>query len=355
MKTPLALILVSLVATAALAFDLGNDIPLANTTGVQTKPLLALTPGGVVAVWQESGLRSGLMAGGATIDNSRVSTLLDHAPAAAALATLGAESLAVWADAAKIAAIRLDGRGVPIGDPFVVANADASDLAAAAGEERYLIAWPGHFGEVWAVIVARSGSILLPPMPVTTQSTDTIASLHVAPNGDEFAITWTAGRRVFATVLSGSGVPRSFLPVQLTTNGGASDVASNGADFFAVWARSDNSGLGGRVVDANGKVGDEFALTTSPDNVPRVSWDGSAYAVAFARRAERNATTILFTVVQRFAANGAMIESTSTAYQGEPVLTALAGHLAIAYSNGPSIVVRFAEASLPRVRRRAKV
>src|SRR5205085_9374460 len=162
----------------------------------------------------------------------------------------GAESLAVWADAAKITAVRLDGRGVPIGDSFVAAKAEAAELAAAAGDERYLVAWPGRFGEVWAVILARRGSVLLPPMPVTTQSTDTVSSLHVASSGDEFAISWTAGRRVFATVVSGSGVPRSFLPVQMTANGGASDVASNGEDFFAVWARADSSGLGARGVKA---------------------------------------------------------------------------------------------------------
>jgi len=213
MKTPLALILVFFLASAALAFDLGSDIPLTTTTGVQAKPLLALTPGGVVAVWEENGLRSGLMAGGTSIEGGRVSTLLDHAPAAAALATLGAESLAVWADGAKITAVRLDGRGVPIGDPFVAANAMTTELAAAAGDERYLIAWPGMFGEVWAVILSRSGSVLLPPMPVTTQSTDVITSLHVASNGDELAIAWTAGRRVLVTVVSGSGVPRTFLPV----------------------------------------------------------------------------------------------------------------------------------------------
>src|SRR5436305_14847710 len=145
MKTPLAPIFVFFLATAALGFDLGSDILLTTSTGVQSKPLLALTPGGVVAVWEESGLRSGLMAGGTPIDGTRVSTLLDHAPAAAALATLGAESLAVWADAAKLTAVRLDGRGVPIGDPFVAANAEAVELAAAAGDERYLVTWPGRF------------------------------------------------------------------------------------------------------------------------------------------------------------------------------------------------------------------
>jgi len=68
MKTPLVLILVFFLASAALAFDLGSDIPLTTTTGVQARPLLALTPGGVVAVWEENGLRSGLMAGGTSID-----------------------------------------------------------------------------------------------------------------------------------------------------------------------------------------------------------------------------------------------------------------------------------------------
>lgn len=354
MKTPLCLLLVSLLATAALAGELGSDIQLtANAATPQSRPLIALTPGGVVALWQDGGgLKSGLMAGQTPIEDARVSTLLDHAPAAAALATLGAESLAVWADGAKIIAVRLDGRAVPIGDPFVAANAETSQVAVAAGDERYLVAWPGRFGEVWAVVLSRNGGVLLPPMPVTTQSTDTISSLHAASNGDGFAIAWTAERRVFATLLSASGVPRSFLPIQMTANGGPSDVASNGSDFFVVWARPNENGLGARIME-EGTVSEEISLTRDADNIPRIAWDGSTYAVAFARRIQRNATTIFFTLVQSFGANGFLVDSTSTVFEGEPVLTTGGGKVAIAYAANGRIVVRFADAARPLVRRRA--
>jgi hypothetical protein len=332
--SPLALLL-ALVLTPPV--DLGSG----------SAPAIVQTDAGALVAWRDNGLKVAL-AGGAT------ATLLDHDPAAHALATIGAESLAVWADGAKLTAVRLDGRGVPIGEPFTIANTTTAQVAAVADGPRYVVAWPGLFGDIWALILDRNGGIFLPPMPVTTQSTDTPTSLHVASNGDTFLLAWTAGRRVFAHLVDINGVPRSFLPVQVTGVGGPSDVASNGRDFLVVWQRTPNGvGLGARAVLADGEVGDELLLTTGTDGEPRIAWDGSAYAVALGSIVQAGPHTVPLLMVERFGANGFPIESTSTVPPAGHAIAARAGRIALSWEQGGRVVVAFADAAPLPSRRRA--
>ena len=332
--SPLALLL-ALVLTPPV--DLGSG----------SVPAIVQTDAGALVAWRDNALKVAL-AGGST------ATLFDRDPAAHALATIGAESLAVWADGARLTAIRLDGRGVPIGESFTIANTTTAQVAAVADGERYVVAWPGVFGDIWALILDRNGGIVLPPTPVTTQSTDTPTSLHVASNGDAFLITWTVGRRVFAQLVDINGVPRSFLPVQVASVGGPSDVVSNGRDFLVVWQRAPNGfGLGARAVLADSEVGDELLLTTGTDGEPRVAWDGSAYAVAFGSIVQFGSRSIPMLMVERFGANGFPIESTSTVLPSGHAIAARAGRIAVSYVAGGRVVVVFADAAPLPSRRRA--
>src|ERR1051325_498336 len=312
-----------------LALFLGLPLPLAPGSA----PAVVQTDAGALLAWLDNSLKTTLAGTG------RITTLLDHNPAAFALATHGPESLAVWADGAKLTAIRLDGRGVPIGEPFTVANTTTTQVAVAADGERYVIAWPGLFGDIWALVIDRDGGIVLPPMPVTTQSTDTPSSLRVASNGESFLITWNAGRRVFAQLVDDNGVPRMFLPMLVTNPGGSPDVASNGRDFFVVWHRAPNPGLGAAEVSADGEVGDELQLTTGTDGEPRVTWDGYAYAVAYNTLVRFGSREVPQMIVARFGANGYLLESASTGALGEKSIAARNGRIALSYVEVSTVMV----------------
>jgi hypothetical protein len=332
-----------MVLLFALVF--GLPIPL----GSGAAPTVVQTDAGALVAWRDDALKITLAGTGLN------TTLLDHTPAAYALATHGPESLAVWADGAKLTAIRLDGRGVPIDDPFTIANTTTTQVAAAADGERYVVAWPGLFGDIWALVLNRDGGIVLPPMPVTTQSSDTPASLHVASNGESFLITWTAGRRVFAQLVDDSGVARTFLPTLVTNTGGPSDLASNGREFFIVWQRAPNGfGIGGTAVAADGTVGDELQLTEGTDGLPRVAWDGSAYAVAYNTIAHFGSREVPLMIIARFGANGFPLESSSIgAVLGEKAIAARNGRIALAYVETGTVTLAFADAAPVTSRRRA--
>ncbi|MBV9496824.1 MAG: hypothetical protein JOZ54_21460 [Acidobacteria bacterium] len=333
-----------MILTLLLALVFSNPLLL----GTGSTPEIAQTDAGSVVLWKDNSLKVTL--GGSNV----TTTLLDRNPAAYAIATRGPESVAVWADGAKISAVRLDGRGVPIGDPKTIATTTTAQVAIASNGDRYLVAWSGLFGDIWALILDANGSLFLPPTPVTTQTIDTPTYVHVASNGDEFLISWTADRRVFAHLVGDNGFPHTFLPVQMTSVGGPSDVASNGHDFLVVWQRPPfGVGIGARAMFANGAVSDEMLLTQGTDGEPRIAWDGAAYSVLFDSIVRSGSRDIPVRILQRFTATGSTIETASGPFGVTHAIAARNGRIAVATADSANVYLSYVDALPVPSRRRA--
>jgi hypothetical protein len=147
------------------------------------------------------------------------------------------------------------------------------------------------FAQRIGIAGAVGGPVAISPSEMPT------GNPRIAWNGSEWLVAfnelislnlqWPAFRgNVFVERLS-SALAVADTPIALTASTDTDEssplVATNGRDFLVVWTRRwANGGVAGRLVRADGSLGDRFALTTDTADARAIVWDGTRYVVAYA-------------------------------------------------------------------------
>ena len=235
-----------------------------------------------------------------------------------AVASFGDYALVVWTQAdGAVMAKRVRPDGVTAGLVRRIGSNATGPVAIAAASDRYFVTWGGTLGEVYAAIVSDVGNPLVPAMPVTTQSPSQspsgIDEIAASASENGFAAVWHvwSERKVFAITVAESGVPASMTPLLVSDDGLFPDITSNGDSFFTAWMDG-NGLLRARTLTVERELGRVRSLGVG--QAPRISWDGFAYIVAFARVVHPRpgfAFPVLF--VTRVNAYGGVIETLAQA------------------------------------------
>ena len=265
---PLVLLVALVLALPVLADPFGPPVKV----GPESVPhaQVASMPSGPLAVWVDTS--------GVVKANDRVVTSGAVRPA---VASIGDFALVVWTQTnGAVMARRLNADGSPAGIARRIGGSAAGAVAIAAAGDRYLVAWPGTLGAIHAAVVSPLGIVLVPAMPVTTQSSAQITEISAAASADGFAIVWhdIGQLEVYGVTLDANAVPVSMTPFLLSDHGAFPDVASDGNEFFAVWAFG---AVEGRTFQVDGGI--SALRTIDEGHGPRIAWDGFAYAIGYAR------------------------------------------------------------------------
>lgn len=334
-----------LLALPAFADPFGP--PVRFTENSASRAEVASMATGPLAVWLE--------ASGAVRANGH---LVTDAAVELGVASAGESALVAWTQADGSVLVmrrRADGTAGGIARKIGSNASGEVAVAAAAAENRYLVAWTGSLGEIYAALVSGHGVPVMPAMPVTTQSSSTIAEVAAAASTDGFAIVWhdLPARKVFATTLDVGGLPVSMTPLLLSENGGFPDVASDGNVFFTAW------GIGtiyARTLTVDRELGRVRNVTAG--SAPRIAWDGFAYGMAFVRPVSPRpgfSFPVLMTI--RVTVHGTIVEYLSLANQllpGAWDVDAVPGRVDLIMGAG-GVAVESAIVREPRLRERVRM
>ena len=298
---PLGIPALFLIAATAFADPFETPTQLSPTSAADAE--VTATAEGPLAIWIDGD--------GEMRANGRFVT---DAAVRGAVASFGDYALVVWTQAdGAVMAKRVRPDGVTAGLVRRIGSNATGPVAIAAASDRYFVTWGGTLGEVYAAIVSDVGSALVPAMPMTTQSPSMIDEIAAAASEDGFAAVWHvwSERKVFAITAAESGVPTSMTLLLVSEDGLFPDITSNGDSFFT--ALMDGYGmLRARTLTVERDLGRVRWLGVGM--APRISWDGFAYVVAFAREVHPRpgfAFPVLF--VTRVNAYGGVIETLTQA------------------------------------------
>ncbi|HEV7241326.1 MAG TPA: hypothetical protein VGQ36_18990 [Thermoanaerobaculia bacterium] len=271
---PLEILFLFLLAATALADPLEAPVQLAPTSAAHVE--VTATAVGPLAIWiRDDGV---MKAQGRYVTNTAVR---------GAVASFGDYALVVWTRAdGAVMAVRVRPDGMTAGVVRRIGSNATGPIAIAAASDRYFVTWAGTLGEVYAAIVSDVGNPLVPAMPLTTQSPSMINEIAAAASENGFAAVWHvwSEKKVFATTAAESGVPASMTPLLVSDDGLFPDITSNGDSFFAAWTDGDFESLLARTLTLDRELGRIRSL--GKGMAPRISWDGFAYTVAFARNVQ---------------------------------------------------------------------
>ena len=278
--------------------------------GLQSDPALAAAPGGVLAVWTDTGAGPGSRLYWTRIENPVPDTAAAPVTGtgtvelAAAVASGGAWSLAAWEGEGGGGFSALLAAELPPGPPGPVPAVEVTPgyapvrrPAVAAGESLAVLVWEDERAEPGDVYFARwrPGAGLLDPggIPLAGGPADQRWP-RVAGGPDRFAVVWSERQengsyRVVAQALDSGGDPLG--PAAPLSSPGASatwpDVSFAAGRFLAIWMESGAEGdvIGGAFLDLDGSPdpGGPFAVATSPglEASPRVSGGDAGFALVW--------------------------------------------------------------------------
>lgn len=285
-----------LIAATALADPFEPPIQLEQASAADAE--VTATAEGPLAIWIDDG--------GEMRANGRFVTA---AAVRGAVASFGDYALVVWTQAdGAVMAKRVRPDGVTAGVIRNIGSNATGPVAIAAASGRYFVTWGGTLGEVYAAIVSEVGNPLVPAMPVTTQSPSGIGEIAAAASENGFAAVWHvwSERKVFAITVAESGVPSSMTPLLVSDDGLFPDITSNGDSFFTAWMDG-NGLLRARTLTVERELGRVRSLGVG--QAPRITWDGFAYIVAFAREVQpRPGFSFPVLFVTRVNAYGGVVE-----------------------------------------------
>jgi hypothetical protein len=363
------------VSTFAATLDKPVDVtasaPVA--TYVQRSPSISMTPSSTFLVWDEDATRGGRMSGRKPMN---VSTMLDTAISRdGGAASIGEQSAGVWLQGDWMYAQLFDADGNRTGAPAYLAMVDArhtSRLGVAAGNDRYLVAWPLQ-SRLVASTVDMTGHIVTDALQLSGGTyLRNVETVHVASLGDEFLVVWDAtpdepwstpcdvgcpgaDHDVHMVIVGTDGLPKQGTERVLATSAAMPDVASNGNDdYFVVWTGAKSGIVQGVHIARGGSVAGTAVTLATDGWGPRVAWDGKAYDLAYSHWPGQDLRAM------RLDANGNASEvigdATSIAGSVSPRQFGIAaqnGVVALTYIDTDHLVVRYGKVGVTVTRAHA--
>ncbi|MBZ5641048.1 MAG: hypothetical protein LAO51_20095 [Acidobacteriia bacterium] len=210
------------------------------------------------------------------------------------LSWTGAEFGVAWIDGGNVYFTRLDASGSQITSPTLVTSTAWNDpLSLAWSGSSYGLAWLDRRDgsrEVYFAELAATGSVLHGPLPVTLSGSSKGAPSLARCDGG-YGIAWSDGSgysKIFFRRLDAHG---AFVTDQTEVNQPSwspstrlsPNLASSGEEFGVVW--EDDRQIAYQIyfarLNGNGVIQGDGALLQDGHGayVPRLVWDGSAYAV----------------------------------------------------------------------------
>ena len=369
----IALALTPLFASAA---PLGVPVPVtANPpASVQQLPFLTLTSNSAFLVFNDDTTRAGRMINGQPLTHPvALDTVILRDGGAA---SIGDQSMGVWLQGDWMYGQRFDAAGNMTGTPTYIAMVDSRHtmrLGVGASADRYLVAWAIGYRVVGA-IVDTDGNILEGNNAELVSGTfnRNVEAVKVASIGNEFLLVWEStsdepwstpctlacpddDREVHAMVVDRDGKPVKSTETVLAHAAGEPDVTSNGVDdYFVVWTNVIGKVSGVHIAKGAASIGSVKELVASAGYGPRVSWDGSAYDLAYV---DASASQGLRAV--RLDAGDQVGDVIGTPVLHEGVwprqfgIAGRSGTIAITYVDGTRLVLATGNATIPVTRTRA--
>jgi hypothetical protein len=283
--------LLSLLLLASLALDgsgatFRSEHPLTSSASAkQANPEASFRTNGAVSIWVDPALRiaslSKLPAKGTIADSKGASAL--------AISSIGEESLVAAVQQNALVAWRIDSHGLPAGDRIpIAATQPGSVVGTAANGHEYLVAWSGEAGMILGSIVAPDGRILSAGQTLVKPSGRHVGRIGISSDGHDFFVVWDAVEgsewQTMAVLVSPEGPTRWTLPMPLTMNGSAPDIAWRGSEYLIVWQDLPGGGIRGRRVAPDGMLRSEFLkVTDKDDRGPRLVSTDRGFALIFRR------------------------------------------------------------------------
>ena len=185
----------------------------------------------------------------------------------------------------------LDGAGIPI-----ATTTNFEDFPDVAWNgENYLVVWDrwvsSYVSQIYGARVTAGGQVLDPGGIVISQGPSQFAPA-VSASSDNFLVVWERDEQaVYGARVSPSGVvldPQGIVIDPVSDRSAWPDVAWNGTNFFAVWAREDpgqDKDVYGARISPSGTVLDPagIAVATGFDRQDRakIAWGNSSYLVVW--------------------------------------------------------------------------
>lgn len=305
---------------------------------------VASFPSGPLAVWRD--LDGTVKANGHVVTTNSVRI---------AVARVGNFALVVWTEAdGDVMAARRNADGTAAGVTRRVGTRATGPVAVTGTTDRFFIAWPGTLGEINGALVNITGLPILPPLPVTTQSSANITEIQAAEAPGGFAAVWhdISEQKVYAITLDTNGLPISMEPLLLAEDNEFPDIASNGEVFLAIWgARTSES----RTLTLDRRLG---IVHKVPGGVaPKIAWDGTAFGMAFGGTVQpRPGFSFPVLFMRRITIYGTYVEQFSPAsplLPGDWDVGAVPGRLDLVHSGSGGVWVQSAVTHEPRTRIRS--
>ncbi|MFO0547308.1 MAG: DUF4215 domain-containing protein [Polyangiaceae bacterium] len=222
------------------------------------------------------------------------------------IAWSGTDYLVVWADEAASAVrgcrvsgagLLLDPDGITVAPGSVAFNTPHAPAVASNGSD-YLVVWQ-DVSDVRGARVDATGTVLDTPSLVVSAAPNSQATPSVASNGADYLVVWDDSRSGSGIDIYGARVTTdgavldtAGLPISLGTNSQQSAVASDGADYFVVWAdrrSGSNYDVYGSRVTTSGAVLNPMGIRISLGQMsqqPTIAFNGTGYFVAWQDRRE---------------------------------------------------------------------
>jgi hypothetical protein len=218
-----------------------------------------------------------------------------------AAASIGDQTMVAWLHNDDLFAQLIGSDGKPAGPPIDIAFVDSRHtqrFAIAASRDRYLILLDAS-SRVIGVILDANGKVLNYFLQLSGGVYgQNVERISIASNGSEFLAVWDVSsaepwvtpctlvcpgddREVRALLIDDEGNPVPGTERTLSTSAADPAIATDGRDYFVVWARS-GGGITGQTIDAGfASVGDPVTITTRQDYGPHLAWDGTLYDLAW--------------------------------------------------------------------------
>ena len=283
---------------------------------MQTEPAVASNGSNYLVVWTETAGSTVMIYGtrvtkyGGVLDVPGLQlTTASRERQSPVVASNGTDYLVAWMDyrdinwdiyGARVLGSGSSSSAVVDSNGFAISTDSSFENAPAVGSNGtdYLVAWrrdPSSRGDVYGARVTSAGVVQDTTAIAIATNTVEHYTPRVASNGTNYFVVWAEYASSFdihGARVSGAGVVLDTSSIVISSALGDQydpDVASNGTDFFAVWTdyrSGTNTDVYGARVSGSGSVLDSSGLALCTETVqqasPRTAFDGTNYVAAWA-------------------------------------------------------------------------